>query len=232
MRLDSFSKEQHFHEVARKESLNASVAFPVGLVVVIAGGIAVLTKTIHFPLSFTGLIQFNLVAASSILLVVACYLLARAYWNYGYGHMPSALQLSSYAENLKAYYISLGETESTAAEKANEETANYITGQFATNADTNAACNDKKSSYLFKANGFVIASIIPLVIAAPLHFYKESSSVKEPIKVEIVQSKESKMSNQEKPNTPPSTPPPPIQQERPTPPPSRIIKEHVDPTKK
>jgi hypothetical protein len=186
--LDDYSKEQYFHEADRKDSLNTSINFPVGLATLVAGGIALFSKTIRFPLSFAGLVQFNFVAMSSVLLVIACYLLARSYWNYGYGHMPTAAQLVAYMGSLKEYYLSTGLDSVESLRRAEEDTQNYISEQFAKNADINAACNDRKSSFLFKASGFLIASIVPLALASPLHFYRDSSA-KEPIKVEIVQPK-------------------------------------------
>jgi hypothetical protein len=229
MSLDNYSKEQHFHELSRKDSLNNSINFPVGLATLIAGGLGLVAKTIKFPLSVAGVLQFNFTAAAVILLLMACYFLARAYWNYGYSHMPTALQLLSYCEKLRSHYVSAGQSESEAKAVSEQETEAYIVRQYAQNADVNTACNDRKSSYLYKGNGFIIAAVVPFILAASIHLYKEALAQSHPLKVEIVQTEAIKMTQEEKPRDPPPTQ---QTQPKPEPPPSRIIKEHVDPTKK
>ena len=47
--------------------------------------------------------------------------MGRAYWGYGYAHMPRTEEIRQYSESLKIYYISQNYSKNDADEQAYEE---------------------------------------------------------------------------------------------------------------
>ena len=227
--MDAFSlyRDLYFHEMERRDRLNSNLNFPVGLITLLSGAALVFYKAAEFEHSIFDKTLLALLAVTAFCLVTASYFLIRVYWGHGYMHMPYAEDLHSYKRELKDHYISQKETGEESEAKSQFELASYVEGEFSKNAKFNAVVNDTKSAFLFKANAFIISSIVVLTLSVPFYLYAESEKTELIQKIQIVEG-ENVMTQQEKPKKQePSPPPKPVQNPKPEPPPSRLIKENT-----
>ena len=232
MSLRELYQQHYFHEAERRDQINNSIAIPLGIVSVVSGAFVVVAKEIDSPFDCSEKLQLFFLVVTGIAIVGAVFFLVKAYWGYGYGHVPRANELKKYRDDLKNYYVSIGKSEDDARVLSEEEALDYIDSEYASNAEKNAENNDKKSANLFKANGFTIASIVFLVLSAVPYIINSIQQPNEVQKFEITNLGELKMNATN--NQPPQgqNQQPPIQPSKPNPPPSRVIKENVEPPAK
>jgi len=226
----AFHKESYVFEIERKDKLNGSLSFPVGVVALLSGAVSVMAKAVSIPPTSSQKLIIVFLSISGVCLVIACYYLVRTYWGHPYKYMPYPDELRAYRNKLYHYYISAGETASSASSKADEELSDYVIDQYAADTSFNAATNNAKSAILFKANAFIIAALIFVVLNVPPYLYHRATAPETVYKIQLtpevhVMANES----QQDPKQPEHAPaPPPSQQSKPEPPPSRLIKEHVE----
>ncbi len=231
MSLRKLYKNHYFYEIERRDQINNSLTIPLGVISLVSGAFLVIAKKIDYPFNTSEIIQLNLLGLTAVTLILAAIFIGRAYWGYGYAHMPRSEEIRQYCDNLKNYYINQGCNVDDSNKLADKETLQYIDSQYSVNAEQNAKNNDIKSANLFKANGFTMTSVVFLVISAVPYVIKSIEEPSEIQKVQITNLKELSMT------TPTSQPKPQSQQQptpqpKPTPPPSRVIREHVEPTSK
>ncbi|MGB2833543.1 MAG: hypothetical protein WBC07_11360 [Methylotenera sp.] len=229
MSLRELYQTHYFYEIDRRDQINNSLTIPLGVISLVSGAFLVIAKEIDYPFNTSEAIQLHLLGLTAVALILAAIFMGRAYWGYGYAHMPRAEEIRQYCESLKNHYINLNYTLDDAKKLADEETLQYIDSQYSVNAERNAENNDIKSANLFKANGFTMASVVFLVISAAPYVINSIEEPSEIQKVQITNLKELSMATptpQTQGQQQPATPP------KPTPPPSRVIKEHVEPTAK
>lgn len=234
MNLKDFYQTHYFHESARRDQINNSLTIPLGIISLISGGVLALAKEIDSPFDSFEIFQLFSLAFTSLCLILSAVFLGRSYWGYGYAHMPKANQIQDYDEQLINYYLGLGNSLEMASTLAKQDVAEYIASQYANNSDINAFNNDKKSANLFKANAFMMSSLVFLFFSACPYVIDEVEKPTETHKIEVVNLKELTMNI-------PSSQPPIVQSQqptptiptptKPTPPPSVVIKEHVEPIK-
>lgn len=227
-----FFKDHYFAELARRDELNSSLSFPVGLVALLASASIAMLASLTWPFSDYERTLAIFLSISFLCLVIATVFLIRSYWGYTYKHVPFSEDLLDYRENLKTYFEAVGHSAGRASEIATAEFYADIDRRYAQDCKVNALNNDSKSANIFRANSFIIAAIAALLLAAPAYGVLAMRSESEPQKIEIVNLKEIAMSQHQ------SSPPaqeqkpvnPPKEPTRPSMPPSRDIKEHVDPS--
>lgn len=232
MNLREFYQTHYFHETDRRDQINNSLTIPLGVISLVSGAFLVIAKEIEYPFNSSEIIQLHFLGLTALTLTLAAVFMGRAYWGYGYAYMPRTEEIRQYCESLKKHYLSLNYSVADATNLADEETLQYVDSQYSVNAERNAENNDIKSANLFKANGFTMASVVFLVISAVPYVVNSIEEPSEVQKVQITNLKELPMT------TPNSQPPKPQSQQqpapppKPTPPPSRVIREHVEPTSK
>jgi hypothetical protein len=227
----AFHKESYLFEIERKDKLNGSLSFPVGVVALLAGALSVMAKAVSIPLSTNQKLIVIFLSISGFCLVVACYYLIRTYWGHPYKYVAYPNEFRAYRDKLVQYYVGIGDSDSAAAIKADGELSDYVLDQYASDATFNAATNNAKSAILFKANSFIIAALVCVVLAVPSYLYHQASAPAVIYKVQLTSEAPTMTTppDQQEPNKPAqSPPPPPTQQTKPEPPPSRLIKEHVE----
>lgn len=228
MELDDFYQQHYFHEADRKDQLNNAIAFPTGIVSVVGGAVAILAKELDYPYGTSENIQIILLVVTVFLIIVAIFFLAKSYWGYAYKHMPWPEEISKYRKELFDYYVSVGNQVAQSEVMAERDVASYIGAEYASNASMNAANNDKKSADLFRANGFMIASVVFVLFSAVPYVMNTAIQPQEVQKIELVNLKEIMMNV----NTPSNQNTPPVPPVKPSPPPSRVIREHQESEKK
>jgi hypothetical protein len=229
MSLRDLYQQHYFHENERRDQINNSIAIPLGIVSVVSSAFVVVAKEIDSPFDDSEKFQIFFLIITSIAIVSAVFFLIKAYWGYGYGHVPRGNELRKYRDELKAYYVGTGKPEDDARVISEEEALDYMDSQYASNAEKNAENNDIKSFNLFRANGFIFSSIVILVISAVPYVINSIQQPNEVQKFEITNLRELKMNatNNQQPQG--QNQQPPVQPCKPTPPPSRVIKENVRP---
>lgn len=232
MNLREFYQTHYFHEADRRDQLNNSLNIPLGVISLVSGALLVIAKEIDNPFNNYEIFQLVFLGLTAITLILAAVFMGRAYWGYGYAHMPRSEEIRQYRESLKNYYIiSHNHNVGDATNLADEETLQYADSQYSVNAEQNAKSNDIKSANLFKANGFTMASVVLIVISAVPYVINSIEEPSEIQKVQITNLKELSMTTST-PQPKPQSQQQPAPTPKPTPPPSRLIKEHVEPTSK
>jgi hypothetical protein len=229
--MDTFSyyKDSYFYELQRKDQLNGSLSFPVGIVTLLGGLAAIIAKAVSWPPDYNERVLLIFLALSVLCLASACFYLVRSYWGHPYRYMPFSEDLLNFEATLKNYYNKTGKNEEDAKTLTTRELTAYVVSEYAANAKFNAQSNERKSAAIFKANAFVISAMIALACTAPSYLYEKSREKPEPLKIQLVNQGPAMTTN----NDPPaSKEPPPAPIEKPVPPPSREIKEHVEKPRK
>ena len=96
----AFHKENYFFEIERKDKLNSSLTFPVGIIALMVGAISVMAKAISLPPSQNQRVLIVFLVLAGICLVVSCYYLVRTYWGHPYSYMPYSSELLDYRKEL------------------------------------------------------------------------------------------------------------------------------------
>ena len=229
MDFSAFHKENYFFEIERKDKLNGSLSFPVGIIALMGGAVSVMAKAISLPPSDGQKILIVLLVLAGLCLVVSCYYLVRTYWGHPYKYMPYSGELLDYRKGLCDFYVASGKAQQVADSTSDQELLDYITAQYAAGATFNAKSNNTKSATLFKANAFIIASLVLAVSAIPSYLYHQLTSSPPTYRVELTNEERIMATETEQqPSKQPERQETPAPMLKPTPPPSRVIKEHVE----
>lgn len=235
MDIRDYYKEHYCLEATRKNDLTNALSLPLGILSLLIGGLAVVAQGVHVPLNSMTILQLALMAVAVVFVLRTAYFLARSYYNYAYGYVPTPLEIKRFKEALVAYYVTLGETLENAVRKADIETLEHIDEEYAKHTDRNTKNNNSKSSFIHKANGALIGTIISTLAIGVAYLAISITTASEPQKVEIINLKEIKMPVPTN-TTPPVEPAAPKTTQtptptKPTPPPGQVLKEHVDPSR-
>ncbi len=229
MDISALHKESYYFEIERKDKLNSSLSFPVGVIALLGGAVSVMSKAISLPPSDTQKVLIVLLVLAGVCLVISCYYLVRTYWGHPYKYMPYSGELLEYRKKLYEFYLASGQEEQTADSASDQELCDYIISEYAAGATFNAKSNNVKSATLFKANAFIVAVLALVVSAIPAYLYHQLTTSPPIHRVELT-NEEIVMTTEpeQQPAKQPERQAPPVELVKPTPPPSRVIKEHVE----
>lgn len=230
----SFFKEMHSAELARRDSLNASLSFPVGILTLAGGAVFAMSAKVAAPFSGWTAVLGVMLCAAALCLAASAFHLIRAYWNYTYKYLPLPDELLKHRNALIRYHFDLGNTQEEAHQKGVTDFLSDLEKTCAEYGRINALNNESKSARIFRANSFLIGALAATIACAPIYAGTTFFEKKEPSKVLITNAKEFSMTTQQSDSNPRPTqettkPPEPV---RPVMPPGREIKEHVDPNKR
>lgn len=229
MDISALHKESYYFEIERKDTLNSSLAFPVGIIALLAGAVSVMSNAISLPPSDTQKILIVLLFLAGLCLVFSCYYLVRTYWGHPYKYMPYSSELLEFRKKLFDFYVASGQTQQVADSTSNQEVGDYIVSEYAAGATFNAKSNNKKSATLFKSNACSIVALALVVSAIPFYFYQQLTSSPLTHRIELTNEEIFVSTEPEKqPAKPAERQDAPVDLVKPTPPPSRVIKEHVE----
>ena len=227
MTIREFYKCHYDLELTRKTDLTAALSVPVGILSLLIGGLILMAKELHLPLSLCERLIAAGIVASAFALVVSTYFLFRSLHNFAYGYIATPLEIQQYQAGLLAFHEGAGMSPPDARKLAEEETLDYVDSEYAKYADRNAKNNDIKSSFLHRANGAMIAAVVLSGVAGLAYVCNSVGSPTSVSKVEVINLKEaSPVINVQPLQTVTAPPPPPP---RPNPPPGRIIREYQTP---
>lgn len=230
MNLRDFYKEHYFHEANRRHQLSGALAIPVGVLTLLTGVLTVIIREIDLPLSNWEMVQGAGVVISAILIGISTCFLILSYYGYSYGYIATPLELKNHYEKLVKYY----ENENEAEGKAKVEIEHYIDSEYAQYTDLNTKNNDRKSGYIHRASGYIIAALsVTIFTAIPYVLDSVVNKKSEAQKIKIVSFPSEyqrfiEMSDKKSTSPPPQKQETPAKPTKPTPPPGRVIKENSD----
>jgi len=147
-----FFKENYFFEIDRKNQLARVLNIPFGLLVILGSSLLFIVKNISIPFIW---FEVSPIIIGSIVMLFTIYFLIKSYYNYTYGFVASS-------EKLKNYYSELVKFN---PKNADNDFLEFVTSEYSKYADINALNNDKKSSYLHKANGSLIVLLVFVIFS-------------------------------------------------------------------
>src|SRR5437867_3886209 len=157
---DKFAQERYDYEASRRGELTGALALPLGIVSALLGGLVVIVKDLHPPFDSWAVFQLSAAALSGVACLLSAALLARSYFNYTYRYVATPKVLRDYHNGLVAHYLSTGSNDAEAKSMADAETHAYIQERYAESAHDNTVNNDRKSYYLYLANGWMLAAAV------------------------------------------------------------------------
>lgn len=237
MARDGFFKELYFHELQRRDTLNASIAFPAGLIAALFGGFLAMLGRLSPPfdgIEWTVLFFLGLGVAS---LCLSLYFLVSTQFEGKHKVVPFANALHDYRTSL-AVALAQQHPDANSAQLAQDKFDADMEGIFAETCEHNAKLNDMKGKRIFKSRQFIIAAIGAAIVAGPGYgmLLLRPSKVPEVQSIVIVEKNMATKSENEPTQQPMQQP---TQEQKPVEPvvlpimpPVREIREWVDPTKK
>ncbi|MCI0426595.1 MAG: hypothetical protein L0Z46_01100 [Nitrospiraceae bacterium] len=217
-------KEMYYFELQRRNHLISSLALPVGVITILAGGLFYYLQRLP-SLSFDPWVVafFALLAFGGISLAVAIICLALAAQSYEYGYIPTPSEIEGYRRALIQYY----EENPGVSPGLDQDFHTFICSRLLEHTERNTRTNDIRSGYLSIGLGGIVAATLFLAVTI-LPFYKVQFAEKG---ATSNSAGEGHMSDKDQnPQSPQqATKPPP---EKPEPPPGRIQKDYTVPQDK
>ena len=209
--LISHVKEQYFFESERRDKLNASSAFSIGMASISGSIVASSLTNFNFPLHFWEKISILFVIIWSICIVFFGFNVERFFRGLVYKYVASAESVRRHYLELESYFAS--NPDETGQEAAFDE---FLLDTFSRCASVNCENNDEKSRRLFMMNKWVLASVVPSILAGVSLALAAKLEPVEPQRIVIVA----------EPSSPSPTPTP---APRPSPPPERSVRDGSNP---
>ena len=196
-----FYERLYFHELDRREKINARLSLPFGAMLATVGLLSFMLNSGRHPDSilWQGLFWLLFLAASGAL-VVGAWNFRRAWFGHTDRQLPTAAEIEAYHAKLAETYDEFTDQKD---QLVNFNFDKFLFDYVVRTSSANTINNDNRSSFIFRANySLTLAVLLSLFAAVP--FYIGHSTAKE---TEM---------------TAPKEPPPP-----PPPPPERLVKDGV-----
>lgn len=224
---DEYLKERYDFELERKDKLTDALAFPVGILTALTGGVALLAQNFSYKTGGITTAFISIVVGDFFAFLVCVVFLVIAYHSREYRYIERLKELYAHLHKLREYYSDGPGDEG--AEELFEEQFRY---RIIEAADRNALSNDKRTGYLERARFWLIAVIVFSIAAGIVYVADAVYRPEEPtpvIRIENFTDLAKELQNMAK--TPASQPQP----QRPSPPPefpqNRILREGTIPKK-
>ena len=184
--LNEFCRQRYDYEAQRRGELTGAVAMPVGVLSVLGGALFAILKDLHAPLRASELVLL----VSAVLCLLACLVsaayLARSYFGYTYRYVATPKQVRDHHTGIKTAYVTAGGAGEHATAFADARILEYIQERYAESAHHNTLINDKKSWFLHRANGAMLAALLPAVAAGVAFLIVALHSAPSTTKVEVL----------------------------------------------
>lgn len=208
----------YFHEIDSREKLNSRLQTPLTLIVSFVGVLAfMLQNYVHQGFSMYAIAFLLLIFLSATALVCAALHFVRSWYNNTYSFLPSAHETECYRQTLINFY----EPYENGEQLASDYFSDYLMDYYVRYSSANTECNDRRSIYLHKTNGALIATALIAFLAFLVFYFGglDKANITKATEVSIVTPVTLNggiMSNEppKKANPPPPPPPPPPRQIR------------------
>ncbi|MFN0178268.1 MAG: hypothetical protein ACKVZ0_05675 [Gemmatimonadales bacterium] len=156
-----FYRQQYETEWARREQLSGATALPIGALTVFASVLAFLAKEGDFATGLAGWATAGFGTAALVAFVGATYFLVRSYHGYTYRQIASPADLRAWATEVEQVHDLAGVPEQAWGRFQLELRDRYVEA-----ADVNSRNNVARSEYLYRANRWVVSTLVLVVLAA------------------------------------------------------------------
>ena len=150
-------------ELRFREHLRTATSLPVGLMALLGGALAYLARGVRVQNDFVSWGFLTALAAAVYYFLRTAYFLIRGYHGYTYQRIPSPAQLKRYRDELREYYVSIGEP----PERAASEFAEFLDARYCEAAEKNTYANLAKSENLFRATSALVYCLILAALCVP-----------------------------------------------------------------
>jgi hypothetical protein len=167
--LRKFYEKLYFQEVEARERIHARLQLPLTLMLAIIGAIAFLLQNFDYQAGrWTALrvVFLFLLACGSITLILAMKWFVDALYNNEYYFLPDSSKTADYKDLLEETYKDYPQSSRLVADAMDK----YLTDYYIEYAAFNTAVNDRRSAFIHRCTGAIIASAV-LFIASFLAFY-------------------------------------------------------------
>lgn len=150
----------YFQEFERRRELNGNLSIVVGLLTIIAAGLASMMKNLRPPLNSIEVFLAIGLALTGLAIVIAIYFAIRAFVGHAYRYVAPMSQLQSWRENALA--------SGSSVQHLDTATVDAICQQYIESIATNDAANDRKSGYVHRTSqAAVVALALAMITAVP-----------------------------------------------------------------
>jgi len=160
-------KETYDFEIERKDRLTASISTPITVQIAAVIGFSYIVIDIGLLQHWYEWLSILFLAGAAALLAFAVTSLVQQNFGYDYGYLPMPDALESYYRQLRDYYDLYGDQ--IVDGNLERDFEDYVVSRYIAEASRNGRNNDKRSSYIYRANLFTVLSLIPLAIAYMIH---------------------------------------------------------------
>jgi len=152
----------YFHEIDVREKLSGRLQIPLVIIISMAGLLAFMLqnyeKTIWNKASCLFIV---FLIAGSLSLIVSIYYFIRSWYGHLYSFLPSAQSTESYQKLLYETYAEYENGDALSKKYLDD----YICKYLITCSSVNTQCNDKRTLYLHKTNGWLIIVALLLLLS-------------------------------------------------------------------
>jgi hypothetical protein len=156
-------RESYYEQLRRKNELTNALTIPIGVVSVVGGVLFFVLGNITVPFSNFEILQIGLSVGSGVFLMASIYFLCRSYWSCEYGYLPTPKELLQWRTDLVEHHQKHQPALST--REVDDRVAEEFLRYYADNAHINVLNNDKRSLFLYKANGVIICAVVIGLVA-------------------------------------------------------------------
>ncbi len=142
----------YFQEFERRRELNGNLSISVGLLTIIAAGIASMMKSLRPPFSILEILLSGGLVLTAIALATAIYFAVRAFVGHAYRYVAPMSGVRAWREEAAKRNLS--------AEQLDAATVAMICDQYLESVETNDAANDRKSGYAHRTSQIAVAAMV------------------------------------------------------------------------
>lgn len=158
MTFKELLQTHYFQEFERRRELNGNLTISVGLLTIIAAGLAAMMKVLVPPFSaLESALGIGLVA-TGIAIGFAIYFAVRAFVGHAYRYVAPMARVRAWREKAKSARRTPDELDAA--------TVAMICEQYLEAVETNDAVNDRKSGYVHRASQLAVVALVLAILCS------------------------------------------------------------------
>ena len=139
-------------------------------------------RTIDKPFNWLEKSELVLLTLAALTILVSIVFLIQSYFNYGYGYIATSLEIITYKKDLEKFH----KDDAGVSNIVQDKIEGFVNKEYVKYTDMNTRNNDRKSSFIHKANWALLLSIILIVLAGIPYVIKSIIDGNQVYKIQIV----------------------------------------------
>lgn len=148
----------YFQEFERKRELNGNLSIVVGVLTIIAAGLATMLKAIQPPFGRIEALLSIALAATALVIGVAIYYAVRAFVGHAYRYVAPMMSVTKWRTE--------AQTRGFQGVELDNATVAIFVDQYVEAVATNDAVNDTKSGYVHRSSQAAVAALVLVLVSA------------------------------------------------------------------